>query len=49
MDSENQYLGSDEESGVSVVVNPYNFNNKLITENDVKAILSKYEIELQSN
>lgn len=45
MDSENQYLGSDEESGVSVVVNPYNFNNKLITENDVKAILSKYEID----
>ena len=41
----NSPINSDEESDVKVVVNPYNFNNKLITENDVKAILSKYEID----
>ena len=30
---------------VKVIVNPYNFNNKLITENDVKKILSDYDID----
>ena len=35
---------SDDES-VKVVVNPYNFNNKMITENDVKDILKKFDIE----
>lgn len=33
------------DESVQVVVNPYNFNNKLITENDVKSILKKYDIE----
>lgn len=30
--------------GIKVIVNPYNFNNKLITENDIYNILGKYEI-----
>ena len=34
----------EEESAVKVVVNPYNFNNKLITEDDVKKILQAYDI-----
>ena len=29
---------------IKVIVNPYNFNNKLITENDIYEILAKYEI-----
>ena len=33
------------DESVQVVVNPYNFNNKLITEHDVKSILKKYDIE----
>ena len=31
--------------GVQVVVNPYNFNNKMITENDIKNVLQKYDID----
>ena len=34
-----------EESGVAIVVNPYNFNNNLISEQNISDILSKYEIE----
>lgn len=34
-----------EESGVAIVVNPYNFNNTLISEQNIADILSKYEIE----
>lgn len=34
-----------EDESVKVVVNPYNFNNKMITENDVKAILQRFDIE----
>ena len=30
---------------VKVVVNPYNFNNKMIQESDVTDILKKYDIE----
>lgn len=30
---------------VKVVVNPYNFNNKMITESDVKDVLRKYDID----
>tara|TARA_B100000575_G_C23072276_1_gene617679 strand:- start:396 stop:1310 length:915 start_codon:yes stop_codon:yes gene_type:complete len=30
---------------VKVVVNPYNFNNKMIQESDIKNILSKYDID----
>ena len=33
------------DNSVSVVLNPYNFNNKLITEPDVKKILITYGIE----
>ena len=29
---------------IKVIVNPYNFNNKLITENDIQKILKKYDI-----
>ena len=29
---------------IKVIVNPYNFNNKLLTENDIHQILQKYEI-----
>lgn len=38
-----------EESNVKVIVNPYNFNNKLVTENDIKNILSTYEIDSNIN
>ena len=38
-------LSSSSGGDIQVVVNPYNFNNKLITENDVKQILSTYDIE----
>ena len=31
----------EEDSAVKVIVNPYNFNNKLITEDDVKKILEQ--------
>ena len=34
-----------EPQGVQVVVNPYNFNNKMITESDVKDVLRKYDID----
>ena len=34
----------EEDSAVKVIVNPYNFNNKLITEDDVKKILLAYDI-----
>ena len=34
-----------EPEGVQVVVNPYNFNNKMITESDVKDVLRKYDID----
>ena len=34
-----------QDESVKVVVNPYNFNNKMITENDVKEILKKFDIE----
>ena len=30
--------------GVQVVVNPYNFNNRMITEGDIKTVLQKYDI-----
>jgi ribonuclease III len=30
---------------IKVIVNPYNFNNKLLTENDVYNILRKYDIQ----
>jgi len=36
---------SNSESDVKVVVNPYNFNNKLIQESDITNILQKYDIE----
>ena len=39
----NNYDGND--VGVQVVVNPYNFNNKMITENDIKSVLQKYDID----
>ena len=29
---------------IKVIVNPYNFNNKMITENDIHSILQKYDI-----
>lgn len=29
---------------IKVIVNPYNFNNKLLTENDIHSILQKYDI-----
>ena len=29
---------------IKVIVNPYNFNNKLLTENDIHKFLQKYEI-----
>lgn len=30
---------------IQVVVNPYNFNNKMITKNDITQIVSKYDID----
>ena len=33
------------EDSIKIIVKPYNFNNKLITANDVKNILEKYEID----
>ena len=33
------------EDDVKVVVNPYNFNNKMLQETDITDILTKYEIE----
>ena len=30
---------------IKVIVNPYNFNNKLLTENDVYNVLRKYDIQ----
>lgn len=42
-------LNEDQSSNVKVIVNPYNFNNKLISEKEVLEILSKYEIEAKIN
>ena len=39
----------EEDSAVKVIVNPYNFNNKLITEDDVKKILLAYDINHDIN
>ena len=39
----------EEDSAVKVIVNPYNFNNKLITEDDVKKILLAYDINYDIN
>ena len=39
----------EEDSAVKVIVNPYNFNNKLITEDDVKKILLSYDINHDIN
>ena len=36
---------ADNTDDVKVVVNPYNFNNKMIQESDIKNILSKYDID----
>ena len=33
-----------ENTEIKVIVNPYNFNNKLITENDIHRILNEYDI-----
>ena len=44
MNTNNHDFNTDE-SEVKVIVNTYNFNNELITENDIKSILEKYEIE----
>jgi ribonuclease III len=35
----------EDSNDVKVVVNPYNFNNKMIQESDIKEILRKYEID----
>ena len=32
-----------------VIVNPYNFNNKLLKKNDVQSLLRKYDINLEIN
>ena len=42
-------LNVEQSSNVKVIVNPYNFNNKLISEKEVLQILSKYEIEANIN
>ena len=34
---------------LSVLINPYNFNNVLITQKDITSILSKYDIHLEPN
>jgi ribonuclease III len=36
-------------SNVKVIVNPYNFNNKLFTQNDLTKLLNKYEITNKNN
>jgi ribonuclease-3 len=46
--SDNEELGDNEESEI-VIVNPYNFNNKLLKKNDVQSLLSKYDINLEIN
>ena len=47
MNANNQINESDtatDNGGVQVVVNPYNFNNRMITEGDIKSVLQKYDI-----
>mgnify|MGYP001177018745 FL=1 len=35
----------EESDDIKVIVNPYNFNNKLLTENDVYSIIRNYDIQ----
>ena len=45
MNSGTQMNENDNDNGgVQVVVNPYNFNNRMITEGDIKSVLQKYDI-----
>ena len=34
---------------IKVLVNPYNFNNKLITKNDIQSLLERFEIKNEIN
>ena len=36
---------SDSEEPTKIIINPYNFNNKLLQKSDIKSILSDYEID----
>jgi ribonuclease III len=45
MNNTNKNTTNDDTVGVQVVVNPYNFNNKMITENNIKNVLQKYDID----
>ena len=36
---------SENDNDVKVIVNPQNFNNKMLQESDIKSILTKYDID----
>ena len=38
-----------ENESETTIINPYNFNNNLITQKDITSILSKYDIHLEPN
>jgi ribonuclease III len=42
-------MNMNEESNVKVIVNPYNFNNKLYTQKDLTKLLNTYGITSQNN